>query len=252
VRYATSLVQFSFLVMACYPAAAEEVSLKDGTKIVGHMTGVTPENIEVETSYGKVLLKRSDVMTISFPENGPAHTNPGEPAAGKGEAAKIDEALEGVQYVNRTGQFALTLPPDWVISTELRRAPETLSALTSRDKLRYLVVMREEYPGSLESYKELTMISVRKGLGNFEELAQSPVTIDGKSALLVYYRGTLAKGSNLPVEFVSAIIVSGKTFTRVSAWCVEPLFHDMQPAFEKILNSYHTTAGQTMATAVKR
>ena len=74
-------------------------------------------------------------------------------------------------------------------------------------------------------------------------------SIDGQTALLVYYRGTLQKGSNLPVEFVSAIIVSGKTFTKVSAWCVEPLFHDLQPAFEKLLSSYHSTSGQTTATA---
>jgi hypothetical protein len=93
--------------------------------------------------------------------------------------------------------------------------------------------MQEEYPGSLESYKELTMLSARRSLSNFEELSESPATIDGKSALIVFYRGTLQKGSNLPVEFVSAIIASGKTYTKISAWCVEPLFHDMQPGFER-------------------
>jgi len=251
-RYTRGLVSFSLLLMAGHPLAAEEISLKDGTKIVGRMTGVTADTVEVETSYGKVQLKRSDVVTINFPDHGTANARPSDPAAASGEAAKIDEALDGAQYVNRTGQFALTLPPDWMMATDLRRAPETLAALTSRDKLRYLVVMREEYPGSLESYKELTLINAQKGLGNFEELAQSSVTIDGKSALLVYYRGTLPTSSHLPVEFVSAIIVSGKTFTRVSAWCVEPLFHDMQPAFERIMSSYHSTTVQATASAAKR
>jgi hypothetical protein len=35
------------------PAIAEEISLKDGTKIVGHMTAVSTDKIEVETSYGQ-------------------------------------------------------------------------------------------------------------------------------------------------------------------------------------------------------
>jgi hypothetical protein len=113
--------------------------------------------------------------------------------------------------------------------------------------MRFLMVIQEEYPGSLESYKELNILSARKMLGNFEELAQSPVTIDGKPGLLVFYRGTSQK--DLPVEFVSAFIQSGKTFTKVTAWCVEPLFRDMQPTFEKILNSYRSTDGQTSAAA---
>jgi hypothetical protein len=235
-------------------AMAEEISLKDGTKIVGHMTAITPEKIEVETSYGKMQLKRSDIVTISFPENGTS-ANAGQPspsgltqgASLQGDPSKVDEALNGLIYVNRTSRFTLTLPPDWIIAPELRRAPETLAGLTSRDKLRFLMVAKEEYPGSLESYKELTMLGARHNLSNFEELSEAPATIDGKPALMIFYRGTLPKVSNLPVEFVSAIVVSGKTYTKVTAWCVEPLFHDVQPAFEKMLNSYRSTTGQTTA-----
>ena len=235
-------------------AVAEEISLKDGTKIVGHMTSVTPDKIEVETSYGKMQIKRSDVLTISFPENG-ASANAAQPSSsGSAQGAtlnavapKLDESLNGLVYVNRTAKFTLTMPPDWVIAPELRHGPEILAGLASRDKLRFLLVAEEEYPGSLDSYKELTMLGARRNLSNFEELSESPVTIDGKPALLIFYRGTLAKASNLPVEFVSAIVVSGKTYTKVTAWCVEPLFHDVQPTFEKVLNSYRSNNGQTTA-----
>jgi hypothetical protein len=30
-------------------------------------------------------------------------------------------------------------------------------------------------------------------------------------------------------------------------WCIEPLFHDMQPAFEKLVTSYRTTGHITAA-----
>jgi hypothetical protein len=58
----------SLCLAVSLPAIAEEISLKDGTKIVGHMTAVSTEKIEVETSGGKVQLNRGDIVTISFPE----------------------------------------------------------------------------------------------------------------------------------------------------------------------------------------
>ena len=238
-----------FLAALTLPAAGEEISLKDGTKIVGHMTAVTADKIEVETSYGKMQLKRSDIVGISFPENAGPGKTASEPAAAKVEAQKVDESLTNAQYINRTGKFTLTVPSDWSIAPDLRRSSDTLAALNSRDKMQYLMVIQEDYPGSLESYKEVTMLNARRNLANFEELAQSSATIDGKGALLVFYRGNLEKGSNLPVEFVSAIIQAGKTYTKVTVWCVEPLFHDLQPTFEKMLSSYRSTAGQTTAAA---
>jgi hypothetical protein len=75
-------------------------------------------------------------------------------------------------------------------------------------------------------------------LGNFEELAQSPSpSMATRSSR--FYRGTSQK--DLPVEFVSASSNREKPFTKVTAWCVEPLFRDMQPTFDKILNSYRST-----------
>lgn len=230
---------------AALPALAEEIVLKDGTKIVGHMTGITSEKIEVETSYGKMQLNRADIVNISFPQPG-ADAKAADAAPAKVDLPKMDETLAGTQYVNRTAKFSLTLPPDWIIEPSLRRAASTLVAFTAKDKMRFAMVTQEEYPGSLESYKEVTMLNVRRTLSNFEELADSNVTIDGKSAMVIFYRGVLTKTNNLPVEFVSAFIVSGNTYTKISAWCVEPLFHDMQPAFEKLVNSYRAT-GKTMA-----
>jgi hypothetical protein len=237
-RLATmSLMCLAISLATGLPTRGEEITLRDGTKIVGRMTGITSEKIEVETSYGKVQLNRSEIITINFPENGSAKA----PETVKPELPKIDETLTDTQYVNRTGKFSLTLPPEWIINADLRRGPTTLAGLSSKDKTRFAIVTLEEYPGSLESYKELVILNARRTLGNFEELAESKTTIDGKAALVIFYRGVL-KTNNLPVEFVTAIVPSGTSFTKIAAWSVEPLFHDMQPAFEKIVNSYRSTA----------
>jgi len=231
--------------IAALPALAEEIVLKDGTKIVGHMTGITSDKIEVETSYGKVQLNRGDIMTITFAENGSAKAP--DAAVVKQALPKIDEILTGTQYVNRTAKFSLTLPPEWTIDPNLRNSPTTLAGLSSKDKMRFAMVIQEEYPGSMDSYREVTMLGARRTLSNFEELARSEATIDGKPAVLVFYRGTLQKSNNLPVEFLSAFIQSGNTFTKISTWCIEPLFHDMQPTFEKIVASYRTSGHITAA-----
>lgn len=243
---------FLLFFVAILPVAAEEIALKDGTKIVGHMTTITGDKIEVETAYGKMQVKRSDIVTINFPENKPSNASQSSSAKDaspiKKDAPKIDETLLGTQYINKTGKFSLTLPPEWVIDPALPHSDTSLAGLSSRDKMRFLMVIQEEYTGSLESYKELNQLQVRRVLGNYEDVLESSVTIDGKAALLVSYRGTLPKNDNLPVQFLSAIIPSGKTFTKITTWCVEPLFHETQPTFEKILNSYRST-GQISTAA---
>ena len=227
---------FSLFLAMSLPTAAEEILLKDGTKIVGHMSALQADKIEVETAYGKMQIKRGDIITINFPENG-ASAAPGSTA--KDAAPSIEESLRGTQYVNKTGKFTLTVPSDWKIDPKFPHSSPIVTVLSSHDNMRFLTVTQEEYNGSLESYKGLLELTYRKMFGSYEELSESPVKIDGKSALLLSFRGISSKADNLPVQFLVAIVPSGTTYTRVATWCVEPLFHETQPMFEKIVSSYH-------------
>ncbi len=237
------LLTLSLLLTVALPAAAEEFVLKDGTKIVGHMTAVKGDKIEVETAYGKMMLKRSDILTISFPENESGDVPAAMPS--KKDAPKIEESLEGTQYVNKTGRFSLSLPLEWKINPELRVSGDVIAGLSSRDDMRYLMVVQEEYGGSLQSYKGLIEIQAKRTLEQYEKLSESPTTIDGKPALLFSYRGMSPKANNLPIQFLVAIISSGNTYSRIATWCIEPLFNETQPTFEKIIGSFHSTAPPT-------
>jgi hypothetical protein len=240
---------FSAFLAASLPAAAEEILMKDGTKIVGHMAALQSDKIEVETAYGKMQLKRADIISINFPENGSVAA-PASPAA-KDAALNIEESLRGTQYVNKTGKFTLTVPPDWKIAQQIQRSAPIVTALSSRDDLRFVMVSQEEYSGSLESYKGLLELKYRRTFGSYEELTQSPVKIDGKPGLLFSFRAISAKSDNLPLQFLVAIIPSGSTYTRVATWCVEPLFHETEPMFEKIVNSYHSNGTPALAQLMK-
>ena len=240
----TLLPLFLFLVVAL-PATAEEITLKDGTKIVGHLSTVLGDKIEVETHYGKMVLNRADIVTISFPEN-----NPATGAKDNTPVPNIDESLRGTRYANKTGRFTLTVPSDWKIDPKLPHSAVVFAGLSSNDGMCFLTVTREEFNGSMESYKGLLDLKYRKSFGNYEMLSESPVNIDGQPALLISFRGVLTKADNTPVQYLVAIIPSGKTYTRVAAWCVEPLFHETQPMFEKILTSYRVTTS-TSAEATR-
>lgn len=242
---------------ASLPAAAEEIQLKDGTKIVGHMTSLQGDRIEVETAYGKMQLKRADILTISFPENGAPSASASAPAsapatsAAKPPAVPIQESLNGTQYVNKTAQFTLTLPSGWKIDQKIQRSAPIVTFLTSPDSMRFLTVTQEEFNGSLESYKGMLELTYRKSFGAYEELSESPVKIDGKPALLISFRGISTKADNLPIQFLVAVVPSGTNYTRIATWCAEPLFHETQPMFENIVTSYHSSASPTMAQLSK-
>jgi hypothetical protein len=234
-----------FCLAALWPSApllvANEITLIDGTKFVGRVTSISFEKVEVETSDGRIQSNSTDPESIHFRE-GPS-TQSTEANTVKADLPKIDESLHGTEYVNRTSKFSLTLPPEWIINADLRPRPVTLAGLSSRDKTRFAIVEQKEYPGSLASYKEFTMAASRITLSNFEELSQSSATIDGKRAILVLYRGNIPVPPNTSVEFVTAFISrSDNNFIKVTAWCAEPLFHDMQPAFEKLVTSYRSSA----------
>jgi hypothetical protein len=94
-------------------------------------------------------------------------------------------------------------------------------------------------------------LQARRSLGSYEELFENAATIDGKPALLVSYRGTLTQAQNLPVQFLVAFIRSGNTYTRVVTWCVEPLFHETQPMFERIVTSYRSAVPASTAEVRK-
>ena len=56
----------SFLLTISVPALAEEFAMKDGTKIVGHMTSVTPDAIEVQNLFSKQTMLRQEIMRGRF------------------------------------------------------------------------------------------------------------------------------------------------------------------------------------------
>jgi protein TonB len=229
-----TILLFPLLFVALLPASAEEIVLKDGTKVIGRMVGIKNDKIEVQTPYGKMQIQRSDILAINFPEN--EGTAVSSTSAGKPRS--VDESLTGTQYINHTGNFTLTVPIEWKMNPELRASADALAGLSSRDDMRFVVVQHEPFTGSLESYKGLVEVQTRRNLTDYEKLSEANVTIDGHPAVLLTIRGTNAEAHNLPVEFLVVIGSFGGEYVHGVAWCIEPLFNESQRTLESILLSY--------------
>jgi len=82
------------------------------------MTGVTADKIEVDSAYGKMTFKRTDIVAINFPENGASplrcFSEKGAPAPN----VNVEESLRAHNTSTRR-QFALILPSGWKIDPNL-------------------------------------------------------------------------------------------------------------------------------------
>src|SRR5262249_6047924 len=151
------------------------------------------------------------------------------------KAKLVDENLTGTQYVNRTGHFTLAVPIEWKINPEIRAGTDAIAALSSRDNMRFVIVRHEDFTGSLESFKGLIEVQSRSHLNDYEKLSEANVTIDGRPAILLTFRGTTPQTQNIPVQFVAAVASLDEGYLHAVAWCVEPLFNESQRTLENIL-----------------
>jgi hypothetical protein len=234
-RYQVLLVLFVLLSASLHGA---EIVLKDGSKITGKLVGLTDKVVEVDSTYGRLQVPRTEIVSITFPENVEG-SKPQEPTWEQKPLKKIEDSITDGHYNNHTANFTLEVPKQWALKPELVKQ-DVVGALG--DQLTFGMVLQERYTGSMESYKGLFELQKQRAMSNYEKVNESATTIDGRPAMLMTFKGISAAAKNLPIEFEAALIQYDGEFVQVIAWSVEPLFKDWQPAFEKMLRSFHRTA----------
>ncbi len=165
-------VPLALIVAASFglvPAAAEELVLKDGQKVVGTIVGFENDMFRVETEFGFALIRKDKVVTVNFNAGGKDAASkkqperkkaPGEPPAEKpsrpapAEAASsaaavkrapvpppvskpvdepmpasVQEHVDGASYVNDSFHFAMFRPLGWKVFENVPK--ETGSAIVA-------------------------------------------------------------------------------------------------------------------------
>jgi len=76
-------------VLLSFPLKAEVIELKNGNTITGKLTAINGDTFQVKTEYGEMQVPRSDVVSITFPENQPKKDE------ATAQPPSIDEPLDG-------------------------------------------------------------------------------------------------------------------------------------------------------------
>jgi hypothetical protein len=218
---------------------AEEIQLKDGSKITGKITGIDGNTFQVRTAYGEIKVPRTEIVTIQFPENS------SKKSASAEESSPVSESLDGTLYSNRTAHFQVTVPAGWVLAPELRQK-EIVAALKAPDEAHFFMVTPEPYTGSLSTYCVLAETQYQSKFQDYQKLSESEAKLDGRTGLRMVWKGK-PKDTNIHGQFLVYVIPYDDRMVRLSFYTLEKLFDDAVPMFEKIAFSYHSTSDKGVA-----
>jgi hypothetical protein len=199
-----------FLVVCPQGVSADELKLKDGTKIVGNIVGYEGDAFKVETSYGFALVKKDKVASIIVSEAKapapppPARTNPppivpaantapakAQPAA-RAVEAPMREEVEGTRYTNLTFSFQLYKPPSWsVIEGARKTLPTAIVAMGTEDQTTLFIVGREPLQKTIEQHAAANERSLRELYENYRAVGERRTTVAGLPAFEKRFRGTV-------------------------------------------------------------
>ncbi len=215
-------------------ALAEEIELKDGSKITGKIVAVNGETFRVKTNYGEINVPRSDVMSIAFPENTPKNAS-----GGSESLPKVDEDLKEGTYTNRTAGFRINVPNRWKIASA-RPNKDVVAALHSPDETLFFMVTAETFAGTLATYKVLAETQYQKAFSEYVDESDGETQLDGQKAIRTVWHGT-SNANQAKLKFLVYIISYEGRMVRLSFFTLPPLFNDAVPTFEKIAASYRSS-----------
>jgi hypothetical protein len=226
------------VAVLCVSLRAEEIQLKDGTKITGKLTGVSGDTFQVKTAYGDIQVPRAQVVSINFPENQPKKEgDEGERAA----KPPVDESLHGTTYTNRSGKFTVKVPEGWLLAPELaNQSQDIIAALKSPDQIYFFLVTPEKFPGTLSTYKVLAETQYQTKFKEYEKISESQIQMDGRNGVRLIWHGKNTAAHDAPMKSVVYILPYENRMVRLSFLTLEPLFDEGLPIFEKIAASYQT------------
>lgn len=236
------LVLFFFSISSLL--LAEEIELKDGSKVTGKLTSIDGNVFHVKTAYGEIQVPRSDVVAIRFPENG---ANSAKSSGDTPTVAPVDEKLDGTTYSNRTAHFQASLPMGWTIAPELRSTKDIVAALKSEDQALFFLVTTEKYAGGLKTYEILVENQVQSKFQEFEKVSETTAKLDDRIGTRIVFK---AKNGTTAFTFLVYILPYNDSMIRLSFFTLPPLFDDAVPIFEKIAHSYHSTSDKPIAQLV--
>ena len=151
--------------------------------------------------------------------------------------AKIEEHLEGFNYVNDTFQFAMYKPPGWKIHEGVsRETGRAIVAIGSEDERTLLFVDRQVWSGKPDLKSDATQANLRRTYEDYQLLDQSTLQVDGRPAVRRDFTGVL---DGAEWHGVSVHLAQGNAAFGIIGLTSSELFQFQQAVLNKIIRSFH-------------
>jgi len=227
----------ALLLTFCWSMRAEEIQLKDGTKITGKIISLNGDTFQIKTAYGEIQIPRSDILSITFPENQPKK----ETGDGSKTEPPADESVQDGTYTNRTEKFQIMVPKGWKNAPELRKDKSGVAAaLKSADETLFFFYTPERFDGNLNPYKALAETQYRMNFKDYQKLSDSEVQLAGRTGTKLVWQGKSRDAGDAEMKFIVYILPYDGRMVRLSFGTLEPLFNDALATFDAMAASYHT------------
>jgi hypothetical protein len=151
--------------------------------------------------------------------------------------AKIEEHLEGTNYINDTFQFAMYKPPGWKIHEGVsRETGRAIVAIGSQDERTLLFVDRQVWSGTPDLKSDATQANLRRTYEDYQLLDQSTLQLDDRPAVRRDFTGVL---DGAEWHGVSVHLARGDTAFGIIGLTSSEMFQFQQAVLDKVIRSFH-------------
>lgn len=245
------------------PAKAEEVSLKDGTTIVGKVIAIDGDTFTIQMSFSKMDIPRSEILSISFSENQPE----GETTAPVSTTVlkSVDQSISRTIYTNGTAHFTLNVPDGWKLNDALaRRVPTAVGAVTASDPHEMILMETVSDTNNAEEEMQIIASTLKASFEGYEKLVESPVEIDGINGDSLSFRAIIPVGNvrtqagtdepanttvKTPIKYLVVVLPEQSQTIILMCAAPEAIYDQFEPTFQKIVSSFHSTAAKVTPVA---
>ena len=263
-RITSGLLAIGVLIGAPAPTRAEEITLKDGQKIVGTIVGYEKDMFRVETAYGIALVRKDKVASIQVtkgdsaspqspqrpgPENPikiPVHTEaapeapPAPPVSHPLDVpmpAHLQEHVDGNTYYCDTFQFSMFKPPDWKIYEGVPKATGSgIMAMGTEDEQTLLIVDRQVWSGTPKLTSDQVEAKLRQTYQEYHRLSEEDFECDGQQATRRIFTGVL-EGTEW--HGVAVHVIRGNMVFGIIGLTSAETFQFQEAIFNKIVKTLH-------------
>ncbi|HKF53135.1 MAG TPA: hypothetical protein VKB26_12550 [Candidatus Acidoferrales bacterium] len=241
----------------------EQILLKDGTRLTGKLIGVDTDTFHIQTSFSKIDVPRSQIVSIVFAPDASAQSAPA--GAPRNE---VSQSISGSTYTNGTGHFTLSVPAGWKTDDELaRRTSMAIGSLAAPDPHERILIQSTPPGAPAKETAQVVEGSFKATFQGYQETAEAPMRIDNRDAYILTFSAIIPvgnvrtqAGTNEPADTTVKVVAKYLLVfvpledRTVVIMCVAPdtVYDQAEPTFRQIVNSFHAQPAQVQASGSKR